>query len=260
MFYYVADANEYLIKTGLMIDGIVIERKTVLWPGQVLGRISMTPNNYTLSLHAMTVEKLEFLLPAVFTIGPEDKPESLQKYARLLANATNDNNPRNNVEELVRGIVEGETRVIAAALTIEEIFKERKLFKEHVMKSVQSELSQFGMVIYNANVKELQDAPGSEYFKYLRLKSHEGAINQAKVDVAQAKFKGAVGEKEREGEQRKATSKIESDAVVFEQGREIEMSEARSKLQVEKTGYDNLGFIILIQLKLLVSKHKKRQR
>jgi flotillin len=97
-------------------------------------------------------------------------------------------------------------------MTIEEIFKERKLFKEHVMKNVQSELAQFGMIIYNANVKELQDAPGSEYFKYLRLKSHEGAINQAKVDVAQAKFKGAVGEKEREGEQRKATSKIESDA------------------------------------------------
>ena len=145
------------------------------------------------------------LLPAVFTIGPEDKPESLVKYARLLANSNRDK----DVEELVRGIVEGETRVIAAGLTIEEIFKERKLFKDHVMKGIQSELSQFGMIIYNANVKELQDAPGSEYFKYLRLKSHQGAINQAKVDVAQAVFKGTVGEKQQEGEQRKVTSQIE---------------------------------------------------
>lgn len=108
------------------------------------------------------------------------------------------------------------------------------------MKNVQSELSQFGMIIWNANVKELQDAPGSEYFRYLRLKSHEGAINQAKVDVAQAKFKGAVGEKEREGEQRKVTSHIESDAVVYEQAREVEMSDARAKLTVQRTGFNNL--------------------
>lgn len=205
----------------------------------------MTPCNYTLSLHAMTCEKLEFLLPAVFTIGPKDDPDSLKLYAKLLSNSTGTGD--NTVEELVRGIVEGETRVITAGMTIEEIFKERKLFKDHVMRGVQSELSQFGMLIYNANVKELQDAPGSEYFKYLRLKSHEGAINQAKVDVAQAKFKGAVGEKEREGEQRKETSKIEANAVVFEQSREIEMSDARSKLLVQKAGFENLIDIAKIE-------------
>ena len=34
-----------------------------------------------MSLQAMTSEKLQFALPAVFTIGPEDKELSLQKYA-----------------------------------------------------------------------------------------------------------------------------------------------------------------------------------
>lgn len=38
---------------------------------------------------------------------------------------------------------------------------------------------------YNANVKELQDTPGSEYFAFLSRKAHEGALNQAKVDVAE---------------------------------------------------------------------------
>lgn len=64
--------------------------------------------------------------------------ESLQKYAKLLANAvgrTNSNGgTENTVEELVRGIVEGETRVITAGMTIEEIFKERKLFKVYFIK------------------------------------------------------------------------------------------------------------------------------
>ncbi len=70
----------------------------------------------------MTVEKLEFLLPArylhfqptnpSFTIGPKDEPDCLKKYAKLLANAVNGSSNNNSVEELVRGIVEGETRVI----------------------------------------------------------------------------------------------------------------------------------------------------
>ena len=73
----------------------------------------------------MTTEKLEFMLPAVFTIGPKDDPECLMKYAKLLANAVkvgNSNQESNTVEELVKGIVEGETRVITAGMTIEEIF------------------------------------------------------------------------------------------------------------------------------------------
>ena len=31
---------------------------------------------------------------------------------------------------------------------------------------------------YNANVKELQDTAGSEYFQFLSRKAHEGASNQ----------------------------------------------------------------------------------
>jgi len=47
---------------------------------------------------------------------------------------------------------------------------------------------------YNANVKELQDTPGSEYFQFLSRKAHEGASNQAKVDVANARMIGEIGE------------------------------------------------------------------
>lgn len=46
---------------------------------------------------------------------------------------------------------------------------------------------------YNANVKELQDTAGSEYFKFLSRKAHEGASNQAKIDVANAQMIGNIG-------------------------------------------------------------------
>ena len=76
---------------------------------------------------------------------------------------------------------------------MEEIFKERQLFKSKVIENVQTELNQFGLRIYNANVKELQDTAGSEYFKFLSRKAHEGASNQAKVDVANACMMGEIG-------------------------------------------------------------------
>ena len=76
---------------------------------------------------------------------------------------------------------------------MEEIFKERQVFKTRVIENVQTELNQFGLRIYNANVKELQDTAGSEYFKFLSRKAHEGASNQAKVDVANACMMGEIG-------------------------------------------------------------------
>ena len=83
--------------------------------------------------------------------------------------------------------------MIVSGMTMEEIFKERQLFKNKVIENVQTELNQFGLRIYNANVKELQDTAGSEYFKFLSRKAHEGASNQAKIDVANACMMGEIG-------------------------------------------------------------------
>ena len=45
------------------------------------------------------------------------------------------------------------------------------------------------MIIYNANVKQLVDVPGHEYFSYLGQKTQMEAANQAKIDVSEAKMK-----------------------------------------------------------------------
>ena len=99
----------------------------------------------------MTCEKLQFSLPAVFTIGPDDQPDSLIKYARILTENARDGpkrhampTGRSHVQNIVKGIIEGETRVIVSQMTMEEIFKERQVFKTHVIESVQKELDQFG--------------------------------------------------------------------------------------------------------------------
>ncbi|CAG8442873.1 5207_t:CDS:2 [Cetraspora pellucida] len=199
-------------------------------PGQRSQFFDITPMNYTLQLQAMTAEKLEFNLPAVFTIGPKDDIKSLEKYGKLLS--AKDKNSE-HVKDLVRGIIEGETRVIAAAMTMEEIFQERRGFKDKVIKNVQAELEQFGLFIYNANVKQLQDTQGSEYFAYMRMKTHEGAINQAKVDVAEAKYKGDVGSKLRE--------------VLIENERKISIAQAEMSLATKKSEYEQQTKIAAIE-------------
>lgn len=234
--YTVANSNEYLVITGVGIQEISIKKKAMILPGQKCTRISLSPLNYALSLHAMTVEKLDLIVPGNFTVGPKDDPKSLMIYARLLC----DNQKGiKHIQDLVTGILEGEVRVLAATLTMEEIFKDRHYFKDHVLKGIQSELSPFGMHIYNANIKQLQDAPGSEYFKYLRLKSQEGAINQAKVDVAAAKTMGVLGEKKKESEMRMKSIQIETEAIIYEQERQIEIAKAKSSLSTEKVDFEN---------------------
>jgi flotillin len=103
-----------------------------------VSKISVSPFDFPLNLQAMTLEKLQFALPAVFTIGPDNELDALKKYALLLSGnadgseeSKRQTNPakRNHVQDIVKGIIEGETRVIVSSMTMEEIFKERQVFK-----------------------------------------------------------------------------------------------------------------------------------
>ncbi|KAI4964701.1 hypothetical protein ZWY2020_059952 [Hordeum vulgare] len=178
-------------------------------------------------------------------------------YAKLIAPLHRNTS---HIHNLVKGVIEGETRVLAAELTMEEIFKGTKTFKEKVFEMVQLELKQFGLFIYNANVKQLVDVPGHEYFSYLGQKTQQDAANQAKVDVAEARMKGEVGAKEREGLTKqnaakvdaetkvlsvrqmgqglKEEAKVKAEVQVFENAREADIAAAKAELAMKKAGWD----------------------
>ena len=179
MIWKTAGASEYLAITGWGITDIRLAKKSWVFPGQRCTRLDLSPVNYTFEVQGMSAEKLPFVLPAVFTIGPRvDDMDSLLLYAMLMSE--HDKRSK-HVDELVQGVIEGETRVLAASMTMEQIFKGTKEFKKEVFEKVQLELNQFGLHIYNANVKQLVDVPGHEYFSYLGQKTQMEAANQAKV-------------------------------------------------------------------------------
>lgn len=103
-----------------------------------------------------------------------------------------------------------------------------------VIECVQKELDQFGLRIYNANVKELQDMGESKYFESLARKAHEGAQSQAQVDVANARMIGRVGEAEKEGEAKQKIAKINAHTAVLETERKVEKANADQKLKTRE--------------------------
>ncbi|KAK1753111.1 Flotillin-like protein 1 [Echria macrotheca] len=265
--YRIAAPDEYLAITGMSIKTVKITKATWVWPFQRCMRFSVQPHDYAMNLQAMTKEKLQFLLPVVFTIGPdvnqrganskvphhdaghdgdegddqvherrEDQGDSLMKYAMLLADSgSKDKGDKMFLENIVKGIIEGETRVLVSSMTMEEIFTEREVFKRRIFRNIQSELDQFGLKIYNANVKELKDAPNSIYFESLSRKAHEGATNQARIDVAAAQLRGNVGEAQRKGEQDREIAKINAETAVQKTERDIERATAEAILATKKT-------------------------
>ena len=96
---------------------------------------------------------------------------------------------------------------------------------------IHNRLDQFGLRIYNANVKELQDMGDSRYFESLARKAHEGAQSQAQVDVANARMIGRIGEAEKEGETKQKIAKIDAQTAILATERKVEKADADARLK-----------------------------
>lgn len=97
--------------------------------------LSLEPASYQFTLSAMSAEKLNFQLPASFTIGPRDDNTTLVKYARFVSSQDHD-----TLTRLVQGIIEGETRVLAAGMSIEDIFRSRNDLKKTIVEHITEEV------------------------------------------------------------------------------------------------------------------------
>ncbi|XP_017250544.1 flotillin-like protein 3 [Daucus carota subsp. sativus] len=235
--YKVAGPSEYLAITGLFINDVKLAKKKYVLPFQKCVKFDISPVNYEFNVQAMSAEKLPFVLPAVFTIGPRlDDHDSLMLYAKLVSSHDKHSN---HVKDLVMGVIEGETRVLAAGMTMDEIFRGTKKFKQQVFDQVQLELDQFGLRIFNANVKQLVDVPGHEYFSYLGQKTQMEAANQAKVDVSEAKMKGAIGAKEREGLTLQNAAKVDAESKIMATRRQGEGNKEEIRIKTEVQIYQN---------------------
>lgn len=201
MTYKISGPDEYLAITGMGVRTLKITKAAWVWPLQRCMRFSVQPRDYAMDLQAMTKEKLQFALPVVFTVGPdvnergansrfeddtddgstpghrEDQGDALMKYAMLLAQSDSAKSDHGaHVASIVKGIIEGETRVLVSSMTMEEIFTEREMFKKRIFRNIQGELNQFGLKIYNANASCPQKSRGFCEFSRILLMRIRGLV------------------------------------------------------------------------------------
>ncbi|GAA0140767.1 hypothetical protein LIER_02058 [Lithospermum erythrorhizon] len=238
MYYKVVKASELLVITGKWIV------------------------NYNFVVNAISVEKVGFMVPVVFTIGPKlNDDKSILKYAKLLSMHARDSN---QVTELLKGLVEGKTRLLAASRTMEDIFKNSEDFNVAVFDMVQTELNPFGLLIYHSNIMQLADGvSGYGYFNYLGEKVKMEAANQVEIDVAEAKMIAEIASKEKqrtalqnaakidaetkvitsqmEGHGQKEQIKVQTEVKIFEKESEVTVAKANFELETNKANWAMLA-------------------
>ncbi|KAI3982950.1 hypothetical protein MKX01_010433 [Papaver californicum] len=181
----------------------------------------------------MSSEKLCFLLPAIFTIGPRvEDHESLLKYAKLLSSHDRQSN---HVKELVQGIIEGETRVLATSMTMEDVFKGTKDFKKEVFDKVQLELNQFGL-----EGKTVQNAAKIDAETKIIPTQRQGEGKKEELKVAEANAELAT--KKAGWAQLAQLAEVESVKAVARAGRpwlqrEVEFKNALTQTEKLKAEY-----------------------
>lgn len=121
--YKVSESDQYLVRTGLGIADLNIRKTAILWPFQKSRFLNIAPKNYSFNLQAMSSEKMEFVLPGVFTIGPKTDYESLEKFSKMLLSraelpATEPGHDHlaasDSLDAIIKGILEGEVRIRSA--------------------------------------------------------------------------------------------------------------------------------------------------
>jgi flotillin len=135
---------------------------------------------------ALSKKNIRVNVPSTFTIGISTSPDIMNNAAERLLGLN-----ETAVAAQARDIILGQMRLVIATLSIEEINQDREKFLDLVNKNVSSEVNKIGLELINVNVRDITDESG--YIEALGKKAASEAINQAKVEVAQADRSGAIG-------------------------------------------------------------------
>lgn len=184
---------------------------TLVWPVvQDFAYLSLEPITIDIDLaSALSKKNIRVAVPSTFTVGISTQPDIMQNAAQRLLGLR-----ENEIATQARDIILGQMRLVIATLSIEEINTDRERFLDLVDKNVNFELNKIGLYMINVNVRDITDESG--YIEALGQKAAAEAINQAKIEVAQAEREGQIGQ---------ATAKREMDVQVADQNAQNAMGQ-----------------------------------
>jgi flotillin len=176
--------------------------------------LSLEPLTIEIELtSALSKKNIRVGVPSTFTIGISTNPDIMNNAAERLLNLKDD-----AIAHQARDIILGQMRLVIATMSIEEINQDREKFLDLVNKNVNFELNKIGLEMINVNIRDITDESG--YIEALGQKAASEAINQAKIEVAEAERQGSIGT---------ATARREMDVRVAEQTAQSAMGQKEAE-------------------------------
>jgi flotillin len=160
----------------------------LVWPLiQDYAFLSLKPMTIKIDLrNALSQQNIRIHVPSTFTIGVSTEPNIMANAAeRLLGLKPVD------IEETAEEIIFGQLRLTVASMTIEQINQDRDEFLRHIQDNVSAELNKVGLFLINVNIVDITDE--SDYIESIGKKAAAHAVEQARIDVANAERDGAIG-------------------------------------------------------------------
>ena len=197
---------------------------SLVWPLiQDYAYISLKPMTINIDLRgALSLQNIRINVPSTFTIGVSTEPSIMANAAeRLLGFRVED------IEEMAKEIIFGQLRLTVATLTIEQINQDRDSFLELIQKNVGQEMRKVGLYLINVNIADITDE--SDYIESIGKKAASTAVEQARVDVANAQRDGAIGQAEAD---RTREIQVAQNTAEAEKGRKA--AEADQRVYVEQ--------------------------
>lgn len=149
--------------------------------------LSLEPITIDIELNgALSKKNIRVNVPSTFTVGISTNESIMQNAAeRLLGLGEED------IKNQSRDIILGQLRLVIATLSIEEINQDREKFLDLIGKNVNTELNKIGLEVINVNIRDITDESG--YIAAIGKKAAAEAINQARIEVADAEREGEIG-------------------------------------------------------------------
>ena len=188
-----------------------------VWPiFQDYGYISLRPLQIQVNLdNALCQQNIRINVPSVFTVGVSTAPEIMGNAAERLFGQSPE-----AITELAKDIIFGQLRLVIASMKIEEINADRETFLRSVEANVAEELKKLGLELLNVNITDITDESG--YINAIGQRAASEALNNAKIDVAEANRKGSIGSAEAKKQETIAVSKANAEAAAGEADAEKE--------------------------------------
>ena len=181
---------------------------TFVWPLiQDYAFLDLTPRTIHIPLkNALSLQNIRINVPSTFTVAIDTSTEAMNNAAiRLLGLSTQE------IELMAIEIITGQMRLTVASLTIEQINQDRESFLDAIKNHIDPELKKVGLSLINVNITDITDE--SHYIESIGKKAASLAVNQAKIDVAEAERRGESGKADAEKERRIQVATYNAQAV-----------------------------------------------